>query len=75
VKEQSSLALALDRSQPEGDERGVNAYPPTLQDCETEVGQPIILSDSDILNFNIDQGALNLSTGSHASLHFPLILL
>lgn len=65
VKEQGSLVLSLDRGQPEGDERGGNAYAPTLQECETEVGQPIILSDSDILNFSIDHGALNLSTGSH----------
>jgi len=75
VKEQGSLALSLDRVQSEGDERGGNAYAPTLQECETEVGQPIILSDTDILNFSIDHGALNLSTGSHASSHFPLILL
>jgi len=65
VKEQGSLALSLDRGQSEGDERGGNAYAPTLQECETEVGQPIILSDTDILNFSIDHGALNLSTGSH----------
>ena len=75
MKEQGSLALSLDRGQSEGDERGGNAYAPTLQECETEVGQPIILSDTDILNFSIDHGALNLSTGSHASSHFPLILL
>jgi hypothetical protein len=39
------------------------------------VGQPIILSDSDILSFSIDHGALNISTGTHASSHFSNILL
>jgi hypothetical protein len=67
---QGSLALSLDGGQQEADEQGGNAYTHTLQEREAEVGQPIILSDSDILSFSIDHGALNISTGSHASLHF-----
>lgn len=70
---EGGLSLSLDGGQQEADEQGGNTYTHTLQ--EREVGQPIILSDSDILSFSIDHGALNISTGSHASSHFSLILL
>ncbi|KAJ9574971.1 hypothetical protein L9F63_007861, partial [Diploptera punctata] len=60
-----SLTLSLDGVQQDADDRGVNAYSDPLEDREAEVGQPIILSDTDILSFNIDNGALNISTGSH----------
>jgi hypothetical protein len=70
---EGSLALSLGGSQQEVDEQGGNSYTHSLQ--EREVGQPIILSDSDILSFSIDHGALNISTGSHASSHFSFILL
>lgn len=72
----SNLRLSLDGSRQEGDERGGNTYTHTLQERDgAEVGQPIILSDSDILSFSIDHGALNISTGTHASSHFSNILL
>jgi hypothetical protein len=70
---EGSLALSLDGGQQEADEQGGNTYTHTLQ--EREVGQPLILSDSDILSFSIDHGALNISTGSHASSLFSLIFL
>lgn len=67
----SNLRLSLDGGQQEGDERGGNTYTHTLQERDgAEVGQPVILSDSDILSFSIDHGALNISTGTHASSHF-----
>lgn len=62
----SNLRLSLDGGQQEGDERDGNTYTHTLQERDgAELGQPIILSDSDILSFSIDHGALNISTGTH----------
>jgi hypothetical protein len=68
---EGGLALTLDRGQQEAHEQGGNTYTHSLQ--EREVGQPIILSDTDILSFSIDHGALNISTGSHASSHFFIL--
>ncbi|XP_069690513.1 zinc finger protein 341-like [Periplaneta americana] len=52
-----------DAGQP-GDDRDANGYTNTLQDREGEVGQPIILNETDILSFSIDHGSLNISSGS-----------
>ena len=59
---EGNLTLTLDAVQQDH-----NRY---SQDREAEVDQPIILSDTDILSFNIDSGALNISTGSPVSTVF-----